>query len=75
VVIHKWDGEAFSQMDVSAWDATPKGYMGHDQLTLIDGTLVRSFPIYRNGDPNVRPTGGTNTQKYVVKAGQLRPVN
>jgi len=75
IVIHKWDGDTFSKIDVSAWDVTPPGYMGHDHMILVAGTLIRSYPIYRDGDANVHPTGGTNTLRYVVKAGQLLPVD
>ena len=34
------------------------GYMGHDVFTLVEGVLWREFPVYREEDPNARPTGG-----------------
>jgi hypothetical protein len=35
-----------------------KGYMGHDEFTIIEHSLARRFPIYREGDTNSNPTGG-----------------
>jgi len=35
-----------------------KNYMGHDRFAVINGKLVRSYPIYKDGDQNCCPTGG-----------------
>ena len=35
-----------------------KGYMGHDEFRVVENTLVRRFPVYRDGDANAKPTGG-----------------
>ena len=54
------------------------GYMGHDVFTLQKDRLVRQFPIYKEGDSNAKPTGGTNEVTYLLKKGeaswQLKPL-
>ena len=54
-----------------------KGYMGHDEFRVVESTLVRRFPVYREGDTNAQPTGGTRQVQYKLKAGEagwiLRP--
>ena len=56
-----------------------KGYMGHDQFAVVETTLVRRFPVYRPGDSNAKPTGGTKQISYKLVAGkaglQLKPVS
>jgi len=34
------------------------GYMGHDVFSIEAGCLLRSYPVYLEGDPNSTPTGG-----------------
>jgi len=54
-----------------------KGYMGHDEFRVVESSLVRRFPVYRDGDTNSKPTGGTRQISYRLKAGEagwiLRP--
>jgi hypothetical protein len=54
-----------------------KGYMGHDEFRVVENTLVRRFPVYRDGDTNAQPTGGTRQVQYKLNAGEagwvLRP--
>jgi hypothetical protein len=54
-----------------------KGYMGHDEFAVVESTLVRRFPVYKDGDTNSKPTGGTRQIQYKLKAGEagwiLRP--
>ncbi len=40
-------------------ETTKDTYLGHDQLAVVETTLVRRFPLYREGDSNAEPTGGT----------------
>lgn len=47
-----------------------RGYMGHDQFAVGEGTLVRRFPLYREGDQNAEPTGGTRQVQYKLEAGE-----
>ena len=46
-----------------------KGYMGHDEFRVVESTLVRRFPVYRDGDTNAKPTGGTRQIQYKLAAG------
>lgn len=50
--------------------AVTKGYMGHDKFAVGEGALLRRFPIYREGDVNSKPTGGTRQIQYKLKAGE-----
>jgi hypothetical protein len=47
-----------------------RGYMGHDEFRVVENTLVRRFPVYRDGDTNAHPTGGTRQVQYKLKAGE-----
>lgn len=47
-----------------------KGYMGHDEFSVIENTFVRRFPVYREGDPNSEPSGGTRQIQYKLAAGE-----
>jgi Periplasmic lysozyme inhibitor of I-type lysozyme len=53
---------------------TNKGYMGHDEFALVEGTLVQRFPIYKEGDTNNNPTGGTRQIQYKLKNGEASRV-
>lgn len=44
-----------------------EGYMGHDAFKIENGQLIREFPIYRAGDTNVRPTGGSRKIWYELR--------
>jgi len=56
-----------------------QGYMGHDVFSVIESSLVRQFPIYKEGDTNSNPSGGTRQVKYELAAGeaswQLKLIN
>lgn len=47
------------------------GYKGGDRFQFKDGKIVRSFPVYRDGDPAGKPTGGNVTLKYELKGGSF----
>lgn len=47
-----------------------KGYMGHDEFSLIENTLAQRFPIYKEDDTNVEPTGGTRQVSYRLVEGE-----
>jgi hypothetical protein len=55
-----------------------RGYMGHDRFAVVETSLVRSFPIYRQNDSNANPTGGIRQIDYKMVAGeagwQFKPV-
>jgi hypothetical protein len=47
-----------------------QGYRGHDQFAVVETTLMRRFPIYRPGDTNAEPTGGTRQISYKLVASE-----
>jgi hypothetical protein len=47
-----------------------KGYMGHDEFAVVEKTLVRRFPVYREGDVNADPTGGSRQLQYKLEPGE-----
>lgn len=47
-----------------------KGYMGHDEFTIIETTLAQRFPIYKEEDSNANPTGGTRQITYKLVDGE-----
>ena len=47
-----------------------KGYMGHDEFTIIETTLAQRFPIYKESDSNANPTGGTRQITYKLVDGE-----
>jgi hypothetical protein len=55
------------------------GSMGHDKDAVVETRLVRRFPVYRPGDTNARPTGGTRQVSCKLvpgeAMGQLWPMN
>ena len=59
--------------------STSQGYQGHDQFRVVEGCLVRRFPIYKPGDSNAKATGGERQICYKLKAGEaswiLRPTS
>jgi hypothetical protein len=50
--------------------AMAEGYMGHDRFAVGEAVLVRRFPLYRAGDTNAKPTGGTRQVQYKLEAGE-----
>jgi hypothetical protein len=42
------------------------GYKGHDDFTLIEGKLMREYPIYLSSDSTDKPTGGKRFVRYNV---------
>jgi len=59
--------------------AIAQGYQGHDTFEVVEGCVVRRFPIYKPGDSNAKATGGERQICYKLKAGEagwiLRPTS
>jgi len=47
-----------------------QGYMGHDEFRVVENRLVQRFPIYKTGDSNANPTGGTRQISYKMVEGE-----
>ena len=56
-----------------------KGYQGHDEFSVVEGCLVRRFPINKTGDSNAKATGGLRQICYKLRNGEaswiLRPTS
>lgn len=64
---------SLSDIVLPALSDTPgadKGYLGHDQFAVVESTLVRRFPVYREGDTNAAPSGGVRQIQYKLKPGE-----
>ncbi|HXO74857.1 MAG TPA: hypothetical protein VN824_06490 [Puia sp.] len=46
------------------------GYKGHDQFTLMEGTVVQRYPIYNKDDNKDKPTGGNRMVLYQLAKGE-----
>ena len=46
------------------------GYKGHDQFSLMEGTLLQRFPIYNKDDNKDKPTGGNRVVLYQLAKGE-----
>ncbi|NOR55871.1 MAG: DUF1311 domain-containing protein [Sulfurovum sp.] len=46
------------------------GYMGHDEFAVVESSLARRFPIYKEGDANCCPKGGTRQLQYKLVQGE-----
>ena len=40
------------------------GYKGHDEFTLMEGMIMRTFPVFKPDDTADKPTGGKRTIQY-----------
>lgn len=66
---------ALAPLDPASPDA--QGYQGHDSFRVHGHRLLRRFPLYRPGDANAAPSGGTRELRYRLTPGeagwQLQP--
>lgn len=46
------------------------GYMGHDEFAVVEASLARRFPIYKEGDTNAGPSGKTRQLEYKLATGE-----
>jgi hypothetical protein len=42
------------------------GYKGHDEFSILTGTILRKFPVYLPNDTPGNPTGGKRTVQYQI---------
>lgn len=47
-----------------------EGYQGHDKIYIENKQLVREFPVYKAGDNNATPSGGTRKVVYSLTKGE-----
>ena len=46
------------------------GYRGNDEFAVVENTLVRRFPVYKDSDADGAPTGGMRQFQYKLKKGE-----
>ncbi len=69
---HVDKGRSLSEIYLAPLSDDPvnsEGYLGHDRFRIEGDRLVRSFPVYREGDATATPGGGTRTLRYRLVAG------
>jgi hypothetical protein len=54
--------------DLSTHTGASKGYQGHDDMAVVEGSFVRRYPLFA-GDPP-RPTGRTRQLQYKLARGE-----
>jgi len=67
------NGKSISEIyfpEISENKVASNGYMGHDEFAIVETNLARRFPIYKDGDSNNNPTGGTRQIQYKIKDGE-----
>jgi hypothetical protein len=47
-----------------------KGYRWHDEIAMVEGIVALRFPIYKDGDTDDKPTGGTRQLQYKLTQGE-----
>lgn len=66
-------GKSMSEIFFPPLQEDPKnsiGYMGHDEFEIVEGALVRRFPLYDKGDTNSRPSGKMRQLQYKLVEGE-----
>ena len=56
----------FTLKDVMLDGKLSPGYKGYDSFSMMEGTLMQKFPIYKPGDEKDKPTGGSRVVQYQV---------
>lgn len=67
------NGKSMSQVcmpEISENKEASKGYQGHDEMAIVESSFCQRFPVYRDGDPNSSPTGGTRQIQYKLIDGE-----
>lgn len=67
------NGKSVSQVylpEISENSEVNKGYMGHDEMAIVENTFCQRFPVYKEGDSNAGPTGGTRQIQYKLVDGE-----
>ncbi len=66
------NGKSVSQIhlpEISENKEANEGYMGHDEMAIVENTFCRRFPIYKTGDSNAAPSGGMRQIQYKMEDG------
>jgi len=50
--------------------ALNKGYRGHDEFAVVENVLAQRYPIYLEGDPDDKPSGGMRQLQFKLVPGE-----
>lgn len=67
------NGKSVSQVylpEISENKEVSIGYMGHDEMAIVENSFCQRFPIYKDGDSNANPTGGMRQIQYKLVDGE-----
>lgn len=67
------NGKSLTQInfpDINSNKEAAEGYGGKDDFAIVENTLVRRFPVFKPGDANSSPSGGTKQIQYKLKKGE-----
>ena len=67
------NGKSVSQVylpEISENKEVNEGYMGYDEMAIVENTFCQRFPIYKEGDSNANPTGGMRQIQYKLVDGE-----
>lgn len=77
IAVHMEQGQRLTRInftDSYLDDKRFQGHMGKDRYSIdsVNHLLLRTFPVYKEGDPNANPTGGERTISYrLTKTGEV----
>lgn len=67
------NGKSVSQVylpEISENEEINEGYMGHDEMAIVESTFCQRFPVYKEGNSNAQPTGGMRQIQYKLVDGE-----
>ena len=56
--------------ELSSYKEISSAYMGHDKFSVNKNSLIREFPMYKQGDSNNSPSGGIRELHYKLVQGE-----
>lgn len=68
--IYRLDGATLQHSTIPELE-DKSGYRGGDRFKIEGHLIVRTFPVYLDGDQDGKPTGGSRSLKYGYKEGAL----
>lgn len=66
------DGKSMSNVYMAPFKH--EGYMGHEKMRMEGDVFTISFPVYKPGDSNAAPSGGSETVRYRLVKGRAGKV-
>lgn len=67
------NGKSLSQVylpEIAENTVYGKGYMGHDEMAIVESSFCQRFPVYAEKDSNARPSGKIRQIQYKMMNGE-----